>query len=190
MDDSYIVDLYLQRDESAIVHTRDLDGSRLRTLAESILGDAEAAKECENDTYLAVWNSIPPHEPRTYFYAYLARVTRHVALDRCRKRERLKRKAALVEFTAEMEQCIPHTGPKPEDVVEQMAAEELGKVINDFLRKLPRQQCNVFLQRYWYLDSIEVIAKRYGMSRSKVKSMPFRIRKRLKQYLEKEGYAV
>ena len=190
MDDNYIVDLYLQREESAIACTRELYGSRLRALAESILGDVEAAKECENDTYLAVWNSIPPHEPRTYFYAYLARITRHVALDHCRKWERLKRKVALVEFTAEMEQCIPHTGPKPEDVVEQMAAEELGQVINGFLRKLPRQQCSVFLQRYWYLDSIETIAERYGMSRSKVKSMLFRIRKRLKRYLEKEGYTV
>ena len=79
---------------------------------------------------------------------------------------------------------------EPEDVVEQMAAEELGQVINGFLRKLPRQQCSVFLQRYWYLDSIETIAERYGMSRSKVKSMLFRIRKRLKRYLEKEGYTV
>jgi len=190
MDDNYIIDLYLQRDESAIVHTQDLYGRRIRVLAESILGDAELAKECENDTYLAVWNSIPPHEPRTYFYTYLARIARHVALDQCRKRERLKRKAVLVELTAEMEQCIPHGRTVAESVMEQMATEELGRLINDFLRKLPRQQCSVFLQRYWYLDSVEAIAERYEMSSSKVKAMLFRIRKRLKQYLEKEGYTV
>lgn len=155
-----------------------------------ILSDAEAARECENDTYLAAWNSIPPHEPRTYLYNYLARIVRHVALDYCRTRDRLKRKAILVELTAEMEQCLPSQTASPENVVERMAAEELGRAINVFLRSLPRQQCSVFLQRYWYLDPIEAIAERYGMSRSKVKSMLFRIRKNLKKYLEKEGYVI
>ncbi len=190
MDDNYIVDLYLQRDESAIAHTRDIYGDRLRRLAESILGDAEAAKECENDIYLAAWNSIPPHKPRTYLYTYLARIARHVALDYCRRRDRLKRKAILVELTSEMEQCLPASSASPEQVVDRMAAEELGQWINSFLHELPRQQCSVFLQRYWYMDSVESIAQRYGMSRSKVKSMLFRIRKNLKKYLEKEGYQI
>lgn len=190
MNDNFIVELYLQRDESAIAHTRDLYGARLRKLAEGILGNAEEARECENDTYLAAWNSIPPHEPRTYLYAYLARIIRHVALDYCRKRDRLKRKAILVELTTEMEQCLPSGSVSPEDVVEQMAAEELGQAINVFLRNLPRQQCSVFLQRYWYMDPIDGIAERYGMSCSKVKSILFRIRKKLKKYLEKEGYVI
>ena len=149
MDDGKIVDLYLSRDEAAIRQTAEKYSSPLRRIAYNIVRDVQTAEECESDTYLKAWNSIPPHEPRDFLFAFLARITRHCALDFCRKRSRLKRAAFLCELSAEMEQCIPHTGPKPEDVVEQMAAEELGQVINGFLRKLPQQQWSVFLQRYW-----------------------------------------
>ena len=80
MDDSKIVDLYLLRDEEAIRKTAEKYGSRLRALAHGIVCDRQAAEECENDTYMETWNSIPPHEPRTYFYAFLARIARHIEL--------------------------------------------------------------------------------------------------------------
>ena len=83
MDDSRIVDLYLSRDESAISQTSEKYGSRLRNVAYGIVEDLHTAEECENDTYMEAWNSIPPHEPRSYLFAFLARITRHIALDFC-----------------------------------------------------------------------------------------------------------
>ena len=80
-DDSAIVDLYLLRDESAIALTAEKYGRQLRRLAENILEDRFLAEECENDTYLQAWNSIPPHEPRSYLFSFLGMITRNLAID-------------------------------------------------------------------------------------------------------------
>ena len=85
MEDSAIVDLYLSRDETAISHTAEKYGSRLRQIASGILNSRESAQECENDTYLETWNRIPPHEPRTYLFAFLGKILRHIAIDECRR---------------------------------------------------------------------------------------------------------
>lgn len=106
LDDNRIVDLYLSRDEAAISQTSEKYGSRLRNVAYGIVEDLHTAEECENDTYMEAWNSIPPHEPKSYLFAFLARITRHIALDFCKERSRLKRSAFISELSAEMEQCI------------------------------------------------------------------------------------
>lgn len=183
MEDAHIVQLYLQRDESAIDATASRYGMRLRNLANSILQDIHMAEECENDTYLAAWNSIPPHEPFTYLFAFLARITRHLALDRCREQSRKKRNVLLVELTREMEQCIPGTG----NVEGSVDARMLGVAISKFLREISEERRLVFLRRYWYMDSVAEIAKGFSLSESAVKTMLFRIRQELKSYLRKEG---
>lgn len=107
MDDTTIIDLYFARDEAAIRHTAEKYGGRLRALSHGIVQDMQTAEECENDTYLQAWNAIPPHDPKEYLYAFLARITRHISLNRCRDRRRLKRSAYICELSAELEQCIP-----------------------------------------------------------------------------------
>lgn len=184
MDDNRIVDLYLRRDEAAIRETADKFGGRLRSLAYGIVDDRQTAEECENDTYLEAWNAIPPHEPRSYLYAFLARITRHIALNRCRERSRLKRSAWICAFSAELEQCIP----APDDVACRMDDLALGEAINGFLGKLDEEKRNLFVRRYWYLDSIADISKRFALSESKVKTTLFRCRARLRKHLEQEGY--
>lgn len=184
MDDNKIVELYLSRDESAIQHTSEKYGSRLRYLALGIVENLQTAEECENDTYLEAWNSIPPHEPKGYLYAFLARITRHIALNCCRDRSRLKRSAYICELSSEMEQCIP----APHDTECRIDDIVLRDAINGFLGTLREEKRNVFLRRYWYLDSITAISKRFGLSESKVKTMLFRSRNELRKYLEKEGY--
>lgn len=186
MEDEKIVDLFLSREEAAITHTQEKYGARLRFLAGEIVKDAQAAEECENDTYLAAWNTIPPHTPRTYFYPYLARITRNRAINLCRDRDRLKRRAFLVELSGEMEQCIP----APDDLECRIQEAELKTAINGFLGTLPEEKRNLFIRRYWFLDSVETIAKRYGLSESKVKTTLFRIRNQMRKYLQKEGYSI
>lgn len=186
MEDRKIVELYLQRDETAITQTADKYGTRLRSVANNLLEDLYAAEECENDTYLQAWNSIPPHTPFDYLFAYLARITRHLALDSCRTRSRKKRDAVLVELTHEMNEVLADT----EDVESQMDARALGAAISAFLYRLPQQQRDIFLRRYWYFDSVAVIARRFMVSESKVKTTLFRIRNQLREYLEKEGFAI
>ena len=186
MDDNKIVDMYLSRDEAAIKETTKKYGKRLRALSLGIVNDRQTAEECENDTYAEAWNSIPPHEPRSYLYAFLARITRHVSLNCCRDRNRLKRSAFVCELSSEMEECIPapdDSGCRVDDIA-------LGEAINKFLASLDGQKRNIFVRRYWYMDSISDISRRYGLSESKVKTTLFRCRNKLREYLEKEGYTV
>lgn len=186
MDNDGIVALYLRRDEAAIRQTAEKFGSRLRALARGITGDAQTAEECENDTYLEAWNAIPPHEPRDYLYAFLARITRHISLNRCREQSRLKRGPFLCELSAELEQCIP----APDDAACRLDELALREAINGFLAGLDREKRNIFIRRYWYLDSVAEIARRYSLSGSKVKTTLFRCRNRLREYLEQEGYVL
>lgn len=186
MEDTQIVDLYLSRDETAIAHTARHYGSQLRRLSYSIVDDWQTAEECENDTYLQAWQRIPPHEPRHYLLAFLSRITRNLSINRCRQRERLKRSALITELSAELECCIP----APNDTECQIEAQLLADIISEFLEALPQVQCDVFLRRYWFADSIEAIARRYLMTQSKVKSILFRTRNLLRAHLEKEGYTL
>ena len=186
MDDSRIVELYLQRDEKALKLTSEKYGKCLIALSYGITKDTQTAQECENDTYMQAWNSIPPHEPRSYLYAFLARITRHISLNCCRDRERLKRSAFICELGAELEQCIP----APDDVPCRIDEIVLREAINGFLKELSEEKRNIFVRRYWYLDSIAEISKRFALSESKVKTTLFRLRDQLRKYLEKEGYAL
>ena len=183
MDDKQIVELFLSRDENAIRESAAKYGARLYALAHGIVADRQTAEECEHDTYLEAWNRIPPHEPKNYLYAFLARITRHIALNCCRDRARLKRSAFLCELSREMEACIP----APDDMDSRIDDMLLREILNGFLGGLPEEKRNLFIRRYWYLDSTEEIAEKSGFTVSKVKSMLFRIRKRLYAQLTEEG---
>jgi RNA polymerase sigma-70 factor (ECF subfamily) len=184
MDDDKIINLYLNRDESAISHTREKYGKKLFAVSFRITVDRQTAEECENDTYLESWNRIPPAEPRGYFPAFLSRIVRNISINRCMEKERLKRKAFITELSEEMEQCIPSSS----DVESEIDGMELGMRISDFLYEQSRIKRIIFVRRYYYLDSVKQISDALGCSESKVKTQLFRMRNDLKAYLEKEGY--
>ena len=184
MDDREIIALFWRRDETALHECAAKYGSRLRALAYGIVGDLQTAEECENDTYMAAWSAIPPHRPESYLYAFLARITRHISLNCCRDRSRLKRTAHLCQLTTELEQCIP----APDDIECRIDEMSLRQAINGFLGTLSAEKRNIFLRRYWYMDTIADIAKRFSVSESKVKTTLLRSRKQLREYLVKEGY--
>lgn len=186
MEDGRIVDLFIDRDQNAISQMAGQYGFRIRRLAYNILHDEETAKECENDTYLEMWNLIPPHEPREYLLAFASKIVRHIALNRCRELNSKKRAAIYCELTSEMEECIP-AGNDPESEFE---ADQLGGIINGYLSDCSFDQRNVFVRRYWFFDSIADIAERYGYSESKVKTMLFRMREQLRERIIEGGYEV
>lgn len=185
MEDAEIVQLYLNREESAIRLSAEKYGSRLRALSFGITSDFQTAEECENDTYLQAWNSIPPNEP-IFLYAFLACITRHISIDRCRRRASLKRSGHMVELSEELANCIP----APNDIESEMAAEDLGRAISDFLRTISREKRVIFVRRYFYLDSIAEISRRCAVTESKVKTSLWRTRRDLRDYLIKEGFVL
>lgn len=181
MEDMQIITLFLARNEDAIRHTDDTYGRRLYHLADGILRSGQDAEESVSDTYMETWKSIPPQRP-TYFYAFLASICRNLSLNRLDWRMAAKRNAEVVSLTQEMEQCIPDRlhGSQTDSL-------ELRQVLESFLDSLPRDSRLIFLRRYLYVETVAEIAVRYGISESKIKTQLHRTRKKLHDYLVKEG---
>lgn len=184
MKDERIVALYWDRQEQAIDETRTKYGTYCRSIAMNILSNEQDALECENDTYLAAWNAIPPHRP-TKLSTFLGKLTRRISLDRLKIRLAQKRSGDLTSLAwDELSECIPDGHSLSED----LEAKELARQISNFLRTLPLLDRQVFLRRYWHCDSIAQIAALTRWSESKVKMNLHRNREKLREYLRKEGY--
>ena len=183
MEDEQIVELYLRRDERALRETELKYGARILSLCQNILSSRQDAEDAQNDTWLQTWNSIPPHEPRNYFFAFLCRVARHICLDKYRYERREKRSVPYVELTQEMEECIP----APDDVESRLDDMAIKEALDGFLSSLDETKRAIFLRRYWYMDSVSSIAARFGARQGKIKMILLRTRNELKAYLKKEG---
>ena len=186
MNDSQIVALYWERDQRAIEETAGKYGKYCYSIVSNILPNREDAEEAVIDTYLALWKSIPPHKP-AMLSTYLGKIARRTALKRWEKDRAQKRGGGEVELALEeLSQYLPG-GTAPETAMEN---EELTQLLNSFLRQLSPEARKVFICRYWYLDSIGDIARRFGFSQSKVKSMLARTRAKLRSVLIKEGFTL
>lgn len=186
MEDQKIVELYFKRDENAIRQTQRKFGKRIINISKNITGSAFTAEEVENDTYLRAWENIPPTDPAAYLFAFLARIARNLSISVCRERSALKRNAVLVELSDEMAECLPSGCSVEQDTEANMVME----LINEFLFSKSEDKRNIFMRRYWYLDSVSDIAKRFGLSESNVKTTLYRLRNELREYLSEQGIAV
>ena len=185
LQDEQIVGLYWNRDPDAIAQTDLKYGAFCMRIAKNILRDLSDAEECVNDTYLKVWDSIPPQRPSA-FSAFLGRIIRNLALDRYRYYHAQKRQCQMETLLSELETCIPDA----ERVEDHLELQVLTAAISDFLQKLSKEKRIMFVQRYWYGESIQEIAKRFGTSEGQIKSALFRLRAGLRRTLEKEGILV
>lgn len=184
MDDQHIIELYWNRDETAISETAAKYSRYLTGISRQILANQEDAMECVNDTYHDAWNAMPPHRP-SILSAFLGKITRRISIDRWRRQQAGKRGGGEITLALEeLKDCVSGTG----DVELELQRRELARLLNDFLGTLPKTERRIFLCRYWYLDSISSIASHFGFSRSKVTSMLHRTRGKLRARLEKEGY--
>lgn len=181
IDSEYIVELLFARDENAI---KEID-ARYRKLcfqvANNLLWNKEDADECVNDTYFAVWSSIPPTRPDN-FTAFICKITRNLALKKLETANAKKRSPEAVVSLEEIETAVPDNCFAP-----GVSEEEVGKLISDFLRNEKELARIVFIRKYWFFDSVSKIAEMYSLSENKVKSMLFRTRNRLREFLKKEG---
>jgi RNA polymerase sigma-70 factor (ECF subfamily) len=186
VEDSEIIALYFERSENAIRETRVKYARYCNRIAMNILRNEQDAEECVSDALLRVWNSIPPSRPER-FTAYIGKLTRNLSLNRLEARNAEKRGGGTVLLQLdELTECLP-SGFSVDD---ELSGGLLTASLNDFLGKLPRDQRMVFVRRYWYMDGVADIASLLDMSESRVKSILFRTRKKLKSHLENDGFAV
>lgn len=182
MEDSRIIELYWNRDETAISETQQKYDRYLSKIAYNILADIEDTRESVSDTYLRAWYSIPPQKPFS-LSAFLGRITRQISIDLYRKKTAKKRLGSEFELSLdELYDCAARDG-EPE---KELDIKALSDAVNDWLVSLPDDTRNIFVCRYFYFDSIRDIAEYTGSGESKIKSTLHRARQSLKKYLEKE----
>ncbi len=182
LEDSKIIELFFARAEQAIVELSAKYGTGCGRIARNILKNDLDAEECVNDTYLAVWNTVPPQNPDP-LRAYVFRIVRNISIAKYHANTCAKRNSyydvALEELESSLSAFLT--------VEQEIEANELSRLLDGFLVTLDRESRVMFVRRYWYSDSISDIAERFQMSRNNVYVRLSRIRKKLKNYLKKEG---
>lgn len=182
MDDRVIIELLFDRAEAAIDALAQRFGRRLHQIAMNILCSTRDAEECVNDTYLALWNAIPPERPDP-LCAYTYRIGRNTALKKLRANSAQMRSSAYDLSLDELAGCIAD-----DSVWQTLDARELGRAIDRFLDTQGKDSRIIFLRRYWFGDSVKDIARAMAMTEGAVSVRLNRIRSALKHYLNKEGY--
>lgn len=186
MQDEKILELYFNRSEQALSETEAKYGRYLYKIAYGILADKSDSEESVNDTYLATWNSIPPQKP-SVLSAYLSKLTRRISIDIFRKRSSKKRGGSQYALSlAELEECVKSN----RDLEEEMENKDLGAAISAFLRTLSKESRSLFVIRYYFCESLKDAARHLEMSEGKAKSLLYRTRIQLKDYLLKEGFEI
>lgn len=185
MTDRQIIDLFFERSEQAISELAKQHEKPVRKVAYNILGNWQDAEECVNDTWLAAWDSIPPHRPSP-LRTFVCKIARNLATKKYHSNTAQKRNSQYDVALDELAECIPdHSGV--EDVY---TAKELSMAINRFLDTLSYEDRFIFMRRYWYADSLTDIVRMTNMSYSTLSVRLYRTRNKLKNLLRKEGLLV
>jgi len=186
VEDSLIIDMFFARQELAIEETKRKYGRRLFRTSNNVLSNSEDAEECVNDTLLKAWDVIPPSRP-VMLGAFLAKIARNLSINKWEAKGAAKRGGGETNLLlSELEECIPALSGTEKEYESKL----VGEAINSFLIKEKQAARVVFVLRYFNGESINAISERFKMSESKIKSMLFRTRKKLKDYLEKEGLTI
>ncbi|MBR5343187.1 MAG: sigma-70 family RNA polymerase sigma factor [Oscillospiraceae bacterium] len=182
MEDSQIVALFHERSEQAIAELDRKYGAAVRKTAANILNDRQDEEECVNDTYLGVWNSVPPQKPDPLL-SYVCKIARNLAVKKFHARSAQKRNSAYDLALDELEECIPSAL----SVEDELAAKELSAAIGRFLDTLGYEDRFCFVRRYWYADAVSDIAEMTHSGSHRVSVRLFRTREKLNRYLKEEG---
>ena len=186
MKDQDIIALYNARDERAIAVTEQQYGTYCMGIATRILQNMQDSEECVNDTWLITWNSIPPARPEV-LKTYVGRITRNLSINRRKRNLRDKRGGGEVELALDE---LAEVAAPDEDVRVHFDKLEFAEAFNRFLRSLPERDCNIFVRRYYHVDSVENIARKHGISKANVFNILSRTREKLKDFLIKEGFVL
>ena len=185
MTDTEIINLFFERSEQAITELAKKHGSAVARVARNILGNEQDTEECVNDTYLGTWNAIPPHRPSP-LRTFVCKIARNLATMKYHSNTAVKRNSQYDLALDELEEYLSDRN----SVEETYEAKELAEAINGFMATLNYSDRFIFTRRYWYSDPVRDIAKMAHSTTNSVTVRLFRIREKLRLYLEKEGLLV
>ena len=178
MDDSAIIDLFFARDEAAIREVDAKYGPLCHRLSYNILNNEQDAEECVSESYLGLWNAIPPRRPNP-LPAFLCKIVRNRSIARYHANTAAKRNGAYDAALSEIEPCLA----APDDPQSHLEVKELARLLEQFLDSLSPENRVIFLRRYWFADSYADIAKQVGLTEKNVSVRLTRIRAQLRGHL-------
>jgi len=184
LEDAKIIELYFERNEEAISETSGKYTPYCSVIAKNVLHNELDEEECLSDTWLCAWNNIPPTVPNC-LRVFLGKITRNISLNLFRKKNTAKR-SAVFEPIDELEECVSGR----ENVEAEVDAKALSEYLDSFIRNLPEEKRYVFIRRYWYGESLSDIAKNAKINETRVKNILAKLRKKLREELEKEGFSL
>ena len=185
MEDVRIIDLYWQRDESAISETDSKYGRFCQKLAMNILHSFQDSEECVSDTYGKCWDTMPPQRPGS-LRAYLGTIIRNLSISRYRAAHAQKRFSGAEVLLSELGDCVP----APESVQRTVEAGELSELISRWLTGLNPEDRALFLRRYWSGEAVKELAGELGVRPNALTKRLLRLREDLRRSLEEEGVTV
>lgn len=183
MEDSQIINLFFERSEEAITELSDKYGGVCKKIASNLLNNKEDIEECVNDTYLGVWNAIPPKRPESLI-AFVCRIVRNISIDKYKRNSTQKRNNTYDICLDELQECISSN----KTVEAEFDASELSKTIDEFIDNLNSTNRMLFVRRYWYMDSGHDLSIISGLSDASVRVRLLRIRRELKKFIESRGF--
>jgi len=186
MDDSRIIELLFERDDTALDEISNQYSRLYKGIIRGVLSDDCDVEECGNDVLMAVWNTIPPNRPHS-LVAYLCKIARRIGIDRLRYNTRQKRNTGYTVMLSELTDCLPAKGMTDDT---QENSEVIRSVLSEFLRGLEPETEILFVRRYMYLETVTDLAKRFELDENRISVKLYRARKKLKKMLEKEGVNV
>lgn len=186
--DEQIIDALFERDENILEQISNKYKKLYISVLRQILGSEEDVVECENDVLLAVWNSIPPNKPDN-LAAYISKLARNISINRFKYNTRQKRGVGYTVVLHELSECIPDSS-SGNDYTEYLKDKELEQILTDFVKSLDDETRVLFVRRYFYLESVGSLAKRYGFTENKVSVKLYRARNKLHKILQKEAIII
>ena len=185
VEDQQLIKLFFDRSDKAICHLADKYEKSMYTISYNILQNRQDAEECVNDSYLSLWNAIPPARPDP-LYSFVCRVTRNISLTRYKYNSAYKRDRANQVSFEEIADCFPADS----DVTAEMEKEEITKILNMWLDTLNKDNLYIFMRRYWYMDSVSDISTNMQITQAAVYLRIDRMKKSLYKYLTERGVVV
>ncbi|MBQ7365434.1 MAG: sigma-70 family RNA polymerase sigma factor [Clostridia bacterium] len=183
MDDNRIIALLFERAETALDEVSRKYSRLYKGILREVVSDACDVEECANDVLLAVWNTIPPNRPNS-LSSYLCKIARNIGINRFKYNTRAKRSCGYTVMLSELEDCLPAEASLDDS---DAYSESIRLVLSDFIRSLDPETEILFVRRYLYLESVNELSKRFGLSENRISVKLYRARKKLKKVLEKEG---
>ncbi len=180
MEDSKIIELFNARSERAIDELSKKYGTKCMQVAYNVLGNKEDSEECVNDSYLGVWNVIPPENPNPLL-TFVLRIVKNTSLKRCRYNSAKKRADVHTQCFDELDELVSSSF----SVEEQYDLKAVTKAINDFVHSLSRENQMLFIRRYWYMDSYAALSEITGMNEAAIRKRLSRFRTEMVQFIKK-----